>query len=396
MKFNLKHSLLTLSIISLSSISSVLYSQEGENLVPNPSFESIGKSPKKLGSIESATGWYSGTSAKADLFTSSKVTDIDVPMNSLGKEEAMDGGNYAGIRVYSHGGKESRSYVLTKLDVPMKKGMKYCVKFYVSLAEASKYATNNVGVLFSKKPQGGEQKTPIFEETSVVHFENDLKVISGRFGWAEVCGVYIAEGGEKYITIGNFEGNDDTRKERMKKSTDVKTSQGTSAYYYLDNISVVLLNSDETCACQTEAAGEEYSKMIYQKSFNTTDDMSAKEQIEEHSVYFAFGKTKLSAEGISTLDFIAEKMKEDAVLKLEIQGHSNTLEDSVGVENDYYAYMDNKRIGVVLEYLKEKGIPEGRLLYSAKGAGVPSKDVDDTDDEELAMAKSRRVTFKVR
>lgn len=378
------------------SFSSNLFGQESENLVPNPSFESVGKNPKKLGSIESATGWYSGTSAKADLYTSSKYEDINVPINANGKEEAMDGGNYAGIRVYSHGDKESRSYVLTKLDSPMKKGIKYCVKFYISLAEVSKYATNNVGVLFSKKPQGGEQKTPIFEETSVLHFKNDLEVISGRFGWAEVCGTYISQGGEKYITIGNFESNDDTRKERMKRSTDVKVTQGTSAYYYLDNISVVMLDTDASCECQTEAAGNDYSKMIYQKSFNVTDDMDVKAQIEEHSVFFAFGKAKLSAEGKSSLDFIAEKMNSDASFKIEVQGHSNTMEDSVGVQNDYYADMDNKRIGAVLEYLKSKGVPESRLLFSSKGDTVPNKNIHDTDSEELAMAKSRRVTFKVR
>jgi hypothetical protein len=62
----------------------------------------------------------------------------------------MDGENYAGIRAFSYGDKEPRSYVSAKLKVPLTKDAMYCVTFYVSLAEASKYACNNIGMNFSK------------------------------------------------------------------------------------------------------------------------------------------------------------------------------------------------------------------------------------------------------
>jgi len=85
-------------LIGLSTVTS--FAQEGENLVPNGSFEATDGKVKKLGGIESATGWTSPTGARADLYTPSKVPDINTPNNLYGKEEAKEGTNSAGIVGY--------------------------------------------------------------------------------------------------------------------------------------------------------------------------------------------------------------------------------------------------------------------------------------------------------
>ena len=382
---------MSIGILSFGSLA-----QEGQNLVPNPSFESVDKSPKRLGAIESATGWVSPTGARADLFTSNKNPEIAVPENVFGKEHPKEGGNYAGIVAYSYGNKVPRTYVMTKLDAPMKKGMRYCVKFNISLAEASKYAVNNVAAKLSKKPYGTDSKLPLIDEPSVLHYNNDHKIVSARFDWTEICGVYVAEGGEKYFTIGNFNSDDETKNERMKKDPKVKVTQVISAYYYIDDASVRLLNEGEQCDCQADEGGQEFSRTIYQKTFAITEEMTPKEKIEAHEIFFAFGKDKLTTEGVGALDLIASIMKEDPSLKLQINGHNNAMEDSVGLTNDYYAGMDNKRIGVVMTYLIDKGIPESRLIITRKGSSDPSQDTNENDDEDLVLAKSRRVTFIVR
>jgi hypothetical protein len=203
---------------------------QGENLVPNGSFEEVTKKPKKLGEIANATGWVSPTGARADLFSSAKVPDIDVPLNVFGKESPKDGDNYAGIVGFSYGSKVPRTYLSTKLSTPLKKGMTYCVKMNVSLAEASKYATNNIGIQLSGKQPGTDAKVSIIEEPSVLHFNNDLKILSGRYNWTEICGAFVAEGGEKFITIGNFDSDEDTKNERMKKDPEVKVDEIAAAY----------------------------------------------------------------------------------------------------------------------------------------------------------------------
>ena len=111
------------AIVSFSFVAASFMSYgQGENLVPNGSFESKEKNPKRLGSIANATGWTSPTGVRADYFVPSKVPDINSPNNVYGEEEAKDGNNYVGIVAYSYGNKVPRSYVQTKLDAPMKKG----------------------------------------------------------------------------------------------------------------------------------------------------------------------------------------------------------------------------------------------------------------------------------
>ena len=173
MKFSTRKAITLLSAMGFMLCAPLANAQEGENLVPNGSFESIGKKPKRLGKIESATGWVSPTGVRADLFVDTKVEEISVPDNIYGRETAHEGENYAGLTGYSYNNKVPRSYMMTKLESPMKKGMTYCVKMYVSLSEASKYASNNVGVHFSKKALGTDSKVSMILEPSVVHREND-------------------------------------------------------------------------------------------------------------------------------------------------------------------------------------------------------------------------------
>jgi len=396
MKFSIKNRAKFIATIAFGMFSIFAFGQEGQNLVPNGSFESVGKKPKKLGSIESATGWVSPTGVRADLFTGSKVVDIAVPKNVYGKESPKDGGNYAGIVGFSYGNKLPRSYVMAKLDAPLKKGMRYCVKFNVSLAEASKYASNNIGAKLSKKPFGTDSKVSIIDKPTLLHFNNDHKIMSARYGWTEVCGLVEAKGGEKYITLGNFLSNEDAKSTRMKKDPKVKVTQTIAAYYYLDDVSVVLLGEDESCDCEADDGSDEYSSTIYLRAFKIDEDMTPTDKIEIQQIYFAFGKRKIPAEGEASLELIAEELKANPELKLQVNGHSNAMEDSVGVENDLYADMDNKRIGIVMKYLMDKGIEESRMIISRKGSTVPNDESDDMDDEDLRLAKNRRVTFKVR
>lgn len=388
-------SLIATAIFGLVSVCS-FGQDEGQNIVPNGSFESVGKNPKRLGSIENATGWVSPTGVRADLFVDTKIADIDVPTNIYGKEVAKEGENYAGIVGFSYGDKLKRSYLMIKLDSPLKKGMRYCVKFNTSLAEASKYASNNMGMLFSKKAYGTDAKLPIIEDASLLHFNNDQKIFNARFNWTEIGGTFVASGGEKFLTIGNFYSNADTKSERVKKDSRVKTKIIAAAYYYIDDVSVVLLGDDEKCDCVETEEGDDFSSMIYQRVYSTDEGMTSKEKIEVQQVFFGFGKSKLSAQAKVALDGIVAELKANPASKLQIMGHSNVMEDSVGVDNDYYAGMDMKRVGSVMKYLMSNGIDEGRMIPAAKGNAVKNEDITMEDNDELKMAKNRRVTFKVR
>lgn len=403
MKFNTNMNWKAIVSFSFVAVSFFSFGQdeEGENLVPNGSFESKEKSPKRLGSIANAKGWSSPTGVRADYFTPSKVPDIGSPDNIYGSEDAKEGSNYIGLTTFSYGNKMPRSYAMTKLEAPMKKGLKYCVKFNVSLAEASKYAANNIGARFTNKPYNTEAKVPMITKDTdelVMHFDNELSIQSARYNWSEICGVYTAQGGEKYITLGNFLSDEDTKYERMKKDPSSKAKIIVAAYYYIDDITVTLIDEEngEKCDCAVEEAGDSYSALVYQESFNITEDMTDEEQIEEHEVFFAFGRTVLGPQAKESLDFIATKLKANPEMRLEVQGHNNEEEDVVGEEKEKYANMDSKRIAAVMQYLVDQGIPAANMLSSQKGTGEPHEAVEGVTDEEMIQAMSRRVTFKVR
>lgn len=392
MRYVISKKTVGLAISTIIAISSI--AQEGENLVPNGSFESTDGKAKKLSMIESATGWTSPTGARADLYVPGKVAEINVPENMYGKEDAKEGTNYAGIVAFSYGNKIPRTYLTAKLAAPLKKGMKYCVKFYVSLAEASKYASNNLGVNFAKKPFATEDKATIKDVSHILSSENDTKKINQTYAWYQVCNVYEAEGGEKFITIGNFFADDQTKSENNKKPKDMKNDQIIAAYYYLDDVSVIMLNDGEKCDCMKEEVSE-YSSTVYQKAIILNDKMTVNQKIESQVTFFAFGKTNFTPAGKEALDFIAEQLKANPALKLDVMGHSDAAEDKVGAEKPQYANMADKRTNAVIQYLTEKGVEESRLNSASQGSNVPNEENVESDDPDLKMARNRRVTFKV-
>ena len=394
MKYVSKKMMRVSTIFVLGLCASSAFAQE--NLVPNGSFEATEGKIKKIGAISSATGWSSPTAVQADLFIPGKVMEINVPDNMYGKEDAKEGSNYAGIVAFSVGNKVPRSYLMTKLSTPLKKGMRYCVKFSLSLADGSKYASNQIGVNFSKKQFGTEDKAIIKDVAHVLHANNDTKKINQMYNWDQVCGIYEATGGEKFITIGNFYPDANTSSETNRKNKDLKINQIVAAYYYIDDVSVELLGKNDKCDCQIEVDQDNYSTTVYQKAVNLNDKMTPAQKIEKQQLFFAFGKTTVTPTGKEALDFVIKTLKENPTMKLEILGHSDPEEDKVGKEKGQYAEMSTKRVDAIQAYFMEKGIPEARLIASPQGSELPNEEISTADEDDLKQAKNRRVTFKVR
>jgi OOP family OmpA-OmpF porin len=370
--------------------------QDGENLVDNGGFESTTGKAKKLGQIDLATGWKSPTGARADYFLKdTKVPDIGAPTNLYGKEEPVEGECYAGIMAFSYQNKLPRTYVMAKLNTPLKKDVKYCVSFKISLAESSKYACNQIGMNISKKEFGTDQKTAIIDKAQVLETNN--KVFNAFFGWETVCGTFTAEGGEKYITIGNFYANEATKTETNKKAKDNKFTPVVGAYYYIDDIVVTILEEGGKCACQTDDVDpNKFSTTVYQKQVQITDKMTPKQRVEAQTTFFAFGKDRLTPQAQAALDIVVTEMKATPTMNITLVSHTDKGEDSLALKKAYYANMDAKRAEAVKAYLVSKGIVATRIKVEVKGHEIENIDeFKDEDDEDLKMAKNRRIEVKV-
>jgi len=360
----------------------ILNAQDMENLVENPGFEQMEGKIKKAGGITIAIGWMSPTLAAADLFSDKVKDGFGTPINAFGEEAAMEGSNYAGIRTFSYGAKEPRNYISAKLKVPLTKDAMYCVTFYVSLAEASKYASNNVGLNFSKKQYNIDENKSIITPTHIMHKDNPI--FNAYFGWDEVCGIYIAEGGEKFITIGNFFSDAETKNERLKGLKEFTGTTVVSAYYFVDNISVRRIDEEAECVCKADE-NEIVTKVIYEVAPVNAAEMKDNLVMDYSIVYFGYGTADLTTSANGHLDNIVTVMKRNTTCKVKLTSHVDSDEAADSDITD----LDLARAEAVKAYLVKQGIDGARIIIETKADTVPS----DTSGTELGQAKNRRVGF---
>jgi OOP family OmpA-OmpF porin len=216
------------------------------NLVPNSSFEDTIYCPDFTGQINRLQYWSSPTNATPDIITSNfcdvylNSNMIDSPLNLWGFQYPRTGNNYAGLGFYSNNpGGVDREYIQVQLNSSLISGKRYCVKYYVSLAdELDYYAIKNIDAYFSTDS--------IYEESSlpnlpILNFDPQITgttFIADTISWKEVSGYFTATGGEKYMIIGNFKPQDQVDAIIFDNSTNNKM-----AYYYVDDVSVIECDS---------------------------------------------------------------------------------------------------------------------------------------------------------
>lgn len=369
-----------------------MFGQEGDNMVDNPGFEDAkNKKLRRTGDLSRAELWVSPTGNTADLFSGeAKMPDVMTPDNIFGTEEPREGVNYAGIITYSYREKEDRTYLTSKLNTQMKKGMRYKVQFYASRAELAKYSANRLGAHFSKRAPGTDDKVPaLILETHVEHPKE--AVFDGDYGWDLVCGQYTAEGNEKYITIGNFYSDGEVKSERNRKPRDVRGKQIIAAYYYIDDISVQLLGPNEQCECNYADEAQTESSTVYQRSPQITKEMTTAEIVGEYNVFYAQGRYDVRVDGDKTLDKLAELMKANPEMKVKLTGHADEME----LEDPENADISLKRAEYIRSLMVNKDIDAGRFEIEDAKASEDSPFVKEEDDEKTKAAKNRRVSFEV-
>ncbi len=224
------------------------------NLVPNPSFEdTLSNCPSGPVLVNQSPPWINPTLGSPDYFNScNSFAPFSTPTNQLGFENAHTGKAYCdfGAITLAPGWSNNREYIQVQLITPLILGEIYCVEFYVSLNDSSsEYAVNNIGVYFSTNAisiatHGTLPYTPQITNPSSNPLTNTI-------GWTKVSGVFIAQGGEQYITIGNF--NDDNHSDTVFVRQPSNIYQQKECIYYLDDVSVIHLDDDagqDTAICQ--------------------------------------------------------------------------------------------------------------------------------------------------
>ncbi len=373
---------ITLSLLAAIALLNV-NAQDYNELLENGSFEQVEGKIKKGGLVNLAVNWMSPTKSGADLYSGKVKEGYSVPNNPMGREDAYDGENYAGFTAFSYGDKEPRTYVSAKLKTPMRGGLKYCVKFYISLAEGSKYASNNIAANFSKKQFNIPEDKSIMAESSVMKVGNPI--FNATFGWDEICGVYTAQGGEKFITIGNFSTNGDTESERLKKPKNFSGQQAIAAYYYIDNISVKLIEEESECDCQKPQNQDEETSIVYSVSPVNPEGLKDAQIVKYSEVYFAKNKADIEQGADLHLNNIANVMLKNPAYKLKVSINLSADEAA----SDKATSIEKLRFQAIKKYLMDKGIDVSRISAEYLKDSKPK----DTSGSDLGAAKNRRANF---
>jgi outer membrane protein OmpA-like peptidoglycan-associated protein len=122
------------------------------------------------------------------------------------------------------------------------------------------------------------------------------------------------------------------------------------------------------------------------------DEIVKDQPFEVHNIYYDFDKATLRPESVASLDTLVNFMKDNPSLSVEIYSFT----DSKG-DNPYNQKLSQARAGSVMEYLKNNGIDESRMMPKALGKDMPAapnKTAEGKDNPE-GRQLNRRTQFRI-
>lgn len=351
-------------------------SANAQNLIRNPSFETLINCPVTLGNFnDDVKDWETPTMGSTDYFNGCSQA-MGTPKNFNGEQPADFGVGYVGLYFYAP--EDYREYIQARLNVTLRKGERYKVSFYVSLAERSDFAIKEFGIQFAENPVKVESRKVL----SRMHLSKVSGDVSNYFeikysdfysdkeDWVLVEKEFVAKGTENYMIIGNFKNNKRTQKFKTKRNS----TQG--SYYYLDMVSLESTSNLDLIVRNVESDSLTKSE----NSFEVDKTNTFK------NVLFDFDAYELLSSAEKELNQIQKHLSRNPNLKIKISGHT----DAIG-SNIYNKVLSKKRAKAVSQYLIDSGISKDRISSLGYGSDKPVSE-NKTDE---GRGKNRRVEFVI-
>lgn len=386
-----------LGFIAICLFPSFLFAQKKENLIPNGSFELYQECPDDFGwvRIGGLTAWTATPpDCTPDYFheCSSKFAPLD---NACGRIAPQEGKGFLGLIVRVghspvHNTDELfyREHVQARLKEPLKPRNRYIFTMYVSLAEYSCYALSKIGVLFTKTPV-------LINDKFSTKPQIETGFIDTKKQWVKVTDTIIAEGGEEYVTLGEFASfsKKDIRKIDENPAYEKMFSYH-RAYYFFDNLSLLWLDAlpepilGEPPLPPFKLTAPAFTGIEKPWQLEPTEFgyLEPNKPIILNNVLFEFGKSVLLEESKYELDKLVRIMKEYKDIRIVISGHT----DEIG-EPWRNLKLSEDRAKAVYDYLVSQGIESKRLYYTGYGASKPLS----SNKTAEGRKKNRRVEFYI-
>lgn len=370
----------TLALFFSLSASSLSIAQRVDNMVFNPSFEEYTLCPERIdakGVMNGVDAWWQPTAGSSDYFNVCSGRDCAVPRNKMGVQTARTGVAYCGIYCSQA---SYREYLQTQLKSPLLPGHRYRVSFYVSLAEKSPHAIATIGAMLTSQRLSDSTWDVLMQRESVDYGDNQSQLISVYYkpqvvndkdrvlddmkSWTLVSGDFVADGGELFLTIGNFNS--------FNNSTVVETNAANAvlqgAYYYIDDVSVVptepvaLIGPGDTIA------------------------MEVGDVVSMWDVFFATGESDVLPQSYVELHRLIDLLQAHPTMRIELRGHT----DNSGTR-EFNQRLSEARAQAVVEYLVAHGVERSRLSASGYGESMPI----DSNDTPEGRSRNRRVEYLI-
>lgn len=224
------------------------------NLVLNPGFEDISSCPTANNQINKAKFWSSidslGTAPSGlDCYPDLCHTCVDHAKDSFnsipkstsywqyprtGKGMMQFIAYYDAVVPGAFGG---RHYVQGRLVRNLSLGKLYCVSFFVNVEEASSFAIKEIDAYLDNGIIDTTQNCSWPQTRYNPQVKNTGGYLSDTMRWMKVEGFFVANGKERFITIGNF--NDDTHTSKINIPANPQFQIDPLAIYLIDDVSVI-------------------------------------------------------------------------------------------------------------------------------------------------------------
>ncbi len=346
-----------------------------QNMVMNPEMKPDGM-PCSYGSIDKATGWSNANGGTTDLFDkeSGKYT-TGIPENYMGRED-IPSGNYAGIIAYyddervnlfqtvnnlevtgEKGYQRYSEYLQGQLAEPLVAGQAYQFSFKVSLGEESGRAVRGLGAYFSPTKIMQESNEFLDVQPQIVSYT----LISSTSGWTEIRGTFIADGGEKFFTIGAFEST-----VFPEKIIPENVNDNRKAYYYI-----------------AQPVMTPYTGVI----FANFEEILIGRKVIFLTLNFETGKANIKPESFDELNECARFLNNHPDIRVQIDGHTDKQGDA-----DINIPLSKDRARVVKEYLVKQGVSASRMETNGYGSSRPL--VPNGPDDNIANRRMELYIIK--
>jgi outer membrane protein OmpA-like peptidoglycan-associated protein len=309
----------------------------------------------------------------------------------------VDGKSYVGIIVNS-GESNYTEFLKQRISPSLIKGQWYCCKFYCAKALNASIATQPPQIMFDRKDKfsaknkqfdtGHKTKKQFNLLAKQTITSPNIKIIENTIDWTLVCGTYQATGDETNFYIGRR----NSAKEHFKIVNNRNKSTLNSAYYLIDNVSIVPVPDPTQCNCTTDS-------LVIIPIYDTVNDVEinienvdtflftkTEQPVVLENILFNSNQAKLLPKSNKDLNFLLNVLITCPDIKIRITGHT----DNTGLETQNIQ-LSKKRALAVISYLINNGIKNSRIISKGLGSSTPIS----SNLTKTGRKKNRRVEFTI-